>query len=344
MSISADPKRETRALAAIAAALALSACTVGPDFVRPAAPSVSQYTSGKDSAATVEADGVVQHLIPAQEVPRDWWSLFGSAKLDSLVADATRDDPGAIAAEARLRQSQDALSAGEGVFYPQLTGAAGASRQRSSAAKVGSGGAGNVFNLFTLSATVSYALDIFGGNRRAVEALGADVDLARANTDATYLTLSANIANTAIASAAYQAEILATQEMAGMEREQVTLAQIQVRAGTAPYSSVLSLESQLAATEAGIPVLEQKVVQSEDLLAALCGRMPPEWTRQPIAFSELHLPETVPTSVPSALVRRRPDILAAEADLHAATANVGVATAAMLPNITLSGTYGTAGL
>ncbi len=194
-----------------------------------------------------------------------------------------------------------------------------------------------MFNLFTLSASVSYALDLFGGQRRLVESLHAQVDVARATEQATYLTLSANVVNTVIAKAAYRAEIDATAQLIELERQQVKLAEVQAQAGTVPYSTVLSLRSQLASFEATIPQLEQKLAQSDDLLATLAGHIPAEWKAPDVALVDLRLPSDLPVSLPSDLVRQRPDILVAEATVHAASANVGVATAALFPSITLSG-------
>ncbi len=176
----------------------------------------------------------------------------------------------------------------------------------------------SVFNLFTLSATVSYALDVFGGQRRLVEELHAEVDVARADEQATYLALTANVVNTVVAAAAYRAEIEATEQLIALQKEQVQIANVQAQAGTAPYSMCSVCESQLATTEAAIPQLEQRLVQSDDLLAALAGRTPAEWSAPAVRLDDLTLPGDLPVSLPSDLVRQRPDILAAEATAHAA--------------------------
>jgi NodT family efflux transporter outer membrane factor (OMF) lipoprotein len=191
-----------------------------------------------------------------------------------------------------------------------------------------------------LAGVINYTLDVFGGNRRAIEALGAEVDVQRATEQATYLTLSANIVDAVIAKAAYQAEIEATQRLIDMQKQQVELAQDQVRAGTAPYSTVLSLRSQLASYEATIPQLQQNITQTDDLLATLAGHTPAQWRPPSITLADLTLPSELPVSLPSDLIRQRPDILVADANAHVASANIGVATAALLPSITLSGTYG----
>jgi NodT family efflux transporter outer membrane factor (OMF) lipoprotein len=173
-----------------------------------------------------------------------------------------------------------------------------------------------------------------------VEGLHAEADVARADAQATYLTLAANVANTVVAAAAYRAEIEATRQLVALQEQQVDIANVQAQAGTVPYSNVLSLKSQLASYEAMIPQFEQKLAQSDDLLAALAGHVPAEYSPPPVRLQDLVLPRRLPLSLPSDLIRQRPDILAAEATAHAASANIGVATAAMLPSVTLSGGIG----
>jgi NodT family efflux transporter outer membrane factor (OMF) lipoprotein len=212
-------------------------------------------------------------------------------------------------------------------------------RERTAPVSQGLATSPQLFNLLTLSASVNYALDLFGGERRQVEALAAQVQAQRATEQATYLTLLSNLVDAAIAAAAYRDEIQASRELIGMQQQQVHLAQIQAEAGTAPYSTVLSLQSQLASEQATIPPLEQKLSQSEDLMASLTGRTPAEFAPRQLHLAGLHLPRDLPISLPSELVRQRPDVLLAEASAHAASAQIGVATAAMLPSVTLRGDF-----
>jgi NodT family efflux transporter outer membrane factor (OMF) lipoprotein len=312
-------------------------CAVGPNFRRPDAPQVTQYTHRADPTATAAVNGTLQQFRVGGAVAAEWWRLFQSSKLDTVIAQAIANNPGLDAAEASLRANQDNLRSGYGIFYPAIDANIGATRERYTPANIGQKLPGTVFNLFTLSTTVSYALDIFGGQRRLVEGLRAEVDVAQANEQAAYLALVANIVNTIIAKAAYRAEVNATVQLIELQKEQVHLSEIQAQAGTVPYSAVLSLRSQLASYEATIPQLEQKFTQSAHLLAALTGHVPAEWSAPNVSLSDLTLPADLPVSVPSALVRQRPDILAAEAVAHAASANIGVATAALLPHFTLSG-------
>lgn len=322
------------------AALVIAGCAVGPNFKKPDAPAAKQYTKVKDPEKTAEAESVSQNFVTGADISGEWWRLFNSDKLEKIIKDAMKNNPGLESAQASLKQSQDNLKAGYGIFYPQIAGDFSASRQRVTPIRTGQDFAPTIFNLFTLSASVTYALDIFGGERREVERLGALVDVNRANADATWLTLSANIVNTVIALAAYDAEVGAMWQIVQSQREQLKLAEAQEKAGTIPYASVVALQGQLAATQAAIPPLQQKATQAENLLASLSGHTPAEATLPDFVLTDLMLPKDLPVSLPSELAKKRPDILAAEAQFHAASAGVGVATAALFPSFTLSGAYG----
>jgi NodT family efflux transporter outer membrane factor (OMF) lipoprotein len=337
------PRRELIALGAsfIICLFCAIGCTVGPDFVRPEPPQVESYTSGSQPGATIAADGQAQRFEEGARVVSDWWRLFNSSKLDTVIKEVMANNPTLQAAQASLRQSQNNLRAGYGVFYPQVDAGFDATRQKLSQARFGGSSTNStIFNLFTLSATVSYALDIFGGERRTVEGLQAQVDFQRYMVLGTYLTLSGNVVNTVIARAAYSEEIKATEQTIALEKEQVRITELQAQAGIVPYSNVLSLRSQLAATEATLPPLRQKLNQADHLLATLAGHSPAEWTSPQIDIEDLTLPADLPITLPSQLVRQRPDILTAEAQLHGASAGIGVATAALFPSFTLNGTYG----
>jgi NodT family efflux transporter outer membrane factor (OMF) lipoprotein len=327
-------------LPALSAAM-LAGCAVGPDFVRPGRPKIDRYTYDAPPGTTISADGRAQRFEPGGRVAVDWWRLFKSPQLDAVIAEAMASSPTVQAAQASLRRSQETLRAGYGVFFPQIDGGFDVTRQRYNPIRVGQTlTKSSIFNLFTLSATVSYALDLFGGQRRAVESLRAQADVQGYTVQATYLTLSGNMVNTVIARAAYAAQIQATDELIGMQREQLRITETQAEAGTVPYSNVLSLQSQLAATEATLPPLRQKLAQTEHLLATLAGRAPGEWRLGPIGLTDITLPGDLPVTLPSELVRQRPDILVAEAQLHRSSAEIGVATAALFPSLTLNGSYG----
>jgi len=318
----------------------LSGCAVGPDFVRPEAPKVTQYNHGGDPKETTLVDGLSQHFEDGTGPVANWWHLFNSKQLNAAVAEGLADNPGLQAAQASLRQSQENLRAGSGIFYPQVSAMFGKSRERSLPTAIGSSASSSIFNLTTLSASASYALDIFGGQRRAVEGLAAQVDQQRALTLGTYMMLTGNIVNTSIAIAAYHAEIDETEQLIALEKDQINIAEKQYQAGLTTYGAVLTLRSQLEALEATLPSLRQKLSQAEHLLATLEGKTPAEVQSPPMKLTDLSLPRQLPLSLPSELVRQRPDILAAEAQLHAASASIGVTTAALFPSLTLNASYG----
>ena len=318
----------------------LNGCAVGPNFVRPAAPDTDRYTHEAQPEATVKADGQAQHFTPGTDIPADWWRLFKSPQLDAVVRQAISNNPTLQAAEASLRQSQDNLRAGYGLYFPQGQAGASATRQRAAPVQQGSQSSGSIFNLFTASGTISYTLDVFGGKRRTVEGLRAQADSQRYESKAAFLALSANVVNTSVARAAYMAQIRATEQLIELENQQLHLAETQVRAGTAPYSTVLSVRSLISANQALLAPLEQNASQAEHLLAMLEGVVPSKANLPDIDLAELSLPADLPLSLPSDLVNQRPDILSSEALMHLASANIGIATAAMFPSFSLSGTYG----
>lgn len=321
--------------------LLLAGCAVGPDFVRPEPPGASQYTQGQEPARTAAADGQAQRFERGGEIAGDWWRLFQSPKLDALIKEAINRSPTLQAAQARLRQSQENLRAGYGAFFPQIDGSFSATRQRFTTAQFGAANApGTLFTLYSGSVTVSYLLDLWGGTRRTVEGLAAQAEYQDFTAWGTYLTLLGNVANTAVAQAAYRSQIEATEKLIDFQKEQLRLTETQFQAGTAPYANVLSLQSQLAATAATLPPLKQNLAKANHLLAALMGRTPGEWAAPPLALADFTLPRDLPVTLPSQLVRQRPDILAAEAQLHTASANIGVATANMFPSLTLNASYG----
>ncbi len=336
------PSAQRAAALGLAMAM-LVACAVGPDFVRPAPPDADRYTREPLPAATEAADGRAQNLASNATLAADWWRLFGSVQLDGVVQQALADNPTLQAAEASLRHSQDTLRAGYGVYFPSAGAELDARRQRTASSQQGLRIPSSTFDLVTLSGTVSYALDVFGGERRKVEGLRAQADYQRFATRAAYLALTANVVNTAVARAAYSAQIRATEQLVDLERQQLRLVEAQVRAGTVPYSSALGVRGLIAANEALLAPLRQRASQAEDLLATLEGVVPSKAALPGIELASLSLPLDLPVSVPSDLVRQRPDILEAEAQLHAASADIGVATAAMFPSFSLSGTYGASG-
>jgi NodT family efflux transporter outer membrane factor (OMF) lipoprotein len=286
-------------------------------------------------------EGGPQRFEHGGQIAADWWRLFSCPKLDAVVMQSITNNPTLQAAQAALRQSQDNLRAGYGIFYPQLSANFQPTRQQFSALRFGETTApSTTFNLYTLQGTVSYVLDVWGGERRTIEGLGAQVDIQYYNALGTYLTLSGNVVNAIVADASYTAEIEATKQIIGFLEQQAQITTAEVQAGTVPYSNLLSIQSQLAASEATLPPLEQQLAHTRHLLATLMGQAPADLAPPRVTFSELTLPKDLPVSLPSDLVRQRPDVLVADGQLHAASAQIGVATAAMLPTFTLNANYG----
>ena len=333
------PCERRRAPAGGWVALLVASCAVGPKYTRPEAPATAGYAA-RPLAPAGERKGQSQTFVVSDGLAADWWRLLHAPAVDALVAEALAHSPTIDAAQAALRRSQASLRAGYGIFFPQADLSAGVSRQRYSPARIGSPLPASEFNLFTVSGSVTYPLDLWGGQRRAVEALGAQAEGARFALVGARLVLSSNVVNAAIAAAAYRAQLDATRELVALEADQVELGQAQAEAGTVPWASVLSLQSQLAATRATLPAQQQRLRQAEDLLATLTGHFAGAWSPPAVARGELTLPAEGPGSLPARLVRQRPDVLIAEAQLHASTAQIGVATAAMLPNVSLGASYG----
>ncbi|SPE28085.1 RND efflux system, outer membrane lipoprotein, NodT family [Burkholderiales bacterium] len=320
--------------------LGLAGCALGPDFHRPDPPAGEHVLKKDETPESMSADGHEQHFDRQADLPGKWWMRFRSMEIDTLVAEALVRSPGLQSAQATLRQSQDSLRAGYGVFFPQI-GASLVSSRQSPLVNFGQGLRSiSPYNLSTLGANVSYVPDLFGGQRRTVEALGAVVDLQHDAALATYLSLTSNVVNAGIARAGYQAQRDATRAIIGMLDEQIRLAQTRYDAGTGAYADILVLKAQQATSAAAVAALEQRMDQSDHLLAQLCGQTPAEFTTPAIALEKIALPAELPDALPSTLARHRPDILAAEASLHQASAEIGVATADLFPSLTLGGTAG----
>jgi NodT family efflux transporter outer membrane factor (OMF) lipoprotein len=325
-------------------AVMLSAC-LGPNFHRPAAPTVDRYTIEPLAAATAAAPGVggaAQRFLSQRDVPRNWWTLFGSDELDALVNDALRANPEVASAQAALRQAMENTAAQRGPYFPSVQGSFDASRNRDATGVVQptlqSGMP--VYSLFTPQVTISYLPDVFGANRRAVESLAAQAEASRFQLDATYLTLTANVVTTAIQEASLRAQIAATEQVIALERESLAVLRRELELGAIAEADVYAQDAALAQLEGTLPPLTKQLHQARDQLAALTGRLPADFTPARIDLEQLSLPVDLPLGVPSQLVERRPDVRAAEAQLHAATAQVGVAIANLLPQLTITGNAG----
>lgn len=329
-------------------AIALAAgCAVGPDFVPPTAPKEAGYTPEKLTPQTNGtpgklAGGAVQHFTDDQDIPGQWWSLYHSAPLNALIDAALQASPTLDAAKAALRQAQENASASRGAFYPSITGNVSATREKISNATFGFPGA-SIFSVSTASVDVSYPLDVFGGVRRQVEASEATEDYQRFQLVAAYLTLTSNIVTTAVTEASLRAQIKAQREIIDIEQHEVDVLHQQLSLGGVAGGAVLAQEAILGQAKATLPPLEKQLAQSRNRLAVLVGRFPSEDVGGTFELEQLSLPTDLPVSLPAKLVEQRPDIKSAEAQMHEASAQVGVATANELPQISLTGSIGNTG-
>src|SRR6201996_5281161 len=315
----------------------LTACAVGPDFHSPKPPATEHYTQGQQPQATADAPGTAgaaQTFVVDRDIPADWWTIFHSTSLDGLVRESLRDSPTVESAKAVLRSAQENyLSERGALLLPKADGSFSGTRPKTPGAAFGAPEFGSTtYTLVTAAVNVSYRLDIFGASRRQLEALQAQADYERWELEAANLSLTGNVVTTAINIASLRAQIAATNAVIATERDQLNVVQRQFDAGGASRADVLTQSTQLAQQEATLPALEKALAQAQHRLAVLSGKTPDTNTPD-FDLDGLTLPTELPVSVPAKLLRQRPDVQAAEALLHQATANVGVATANLFPQI-----------
>lgn len=329
----------------VLAAVLLSGCAVGPNYKQPPAPQTAGFVpAGALPATTASAPlpgGDPQRFVDGLDIPGQWWALFKSAQLNALIKRGLANSPTLEAAQAALRQANENVAAQRGSFFPSVTGSYQAERQKASGAQFGQPGAGSfLYTLNSASVNVAYTLDAFGGVRRQVEALQAQADYQQFALEASYLSLTANIVTAAVTEASLRAQLAATEEIARSQQAQLDITQRRVSAGGASRADVLQQQSTLQSTLANLPVLRSQLAQERNLLATYVGALPADYGGAEFTLDSLTLPEDLPVSLPSKLVEQRPDIREYSALLHQATAQIGVATANMLPQLTLSGSYG----
>ena len=348
-------------LLCMAALAVLSACAVGPDFKRPASPPNAGYTPTPLPASTASAPahgGEAQQFAIGRDIQFDWWTLFHSPALDALVKQAFKANPTIDAAVAALKQAQENVSAQQGYFFPTVS--AGYTFQRQQQCRqhgrqfARPAGERNlyypapltspaIYNFHTAQLTVGYAPDVFGGNRREVESLRAQADNQRFMLEATYITLASNVVAAALQEASTRAQIAAVNEIIRVNQESLDILHHQFRTGYVMRIDVAAQETALAQAKAMLPPLQKQYEQTRDLIRALVGNLPNQDVPEKFTLDSLHLPEDLPVSLPSKLIEQRPDVRAAEEQMHAASAEVGVAIANMLPQFNLTAAAGGAG-
>jgi NodT family efflux transporter outer membrane factor (OMF) lipoprotein len=330
--------------AALAAALLLADCAVGPDFLHPAAPDAAGYTKeplAAQTSSTNAPNGQAQHFAVDRDISAEWWTLFRSPALNALVQQSIGNNPSLQTAIANLRAARQAAYAQEGKFFPLVTANFNPTNQQTAGVITPVlNSSQNPFTLYTAQIGVSYTFDIWGLNRRTAEALKAQEDNQRFQVEAAYLTLTSNIVVAAITEAALRGQIEATEELIAANSKMLDILRRQLDSGYANRNDVALQEAALAQARATLPPLRKALAQQRDLLAALAGIFPNQGPVESFRLADLHLPTDLPVSLPSELIQQRPDIRAAEEQLRAASADIGVSIANLLPNFTISGNIG----
>ncbi len=343
-----NPKtRVPRALTALALSLT-AGCAVGPNFKTPAAPAVSDYGAHPATTTATAPDvagGEAQRFVKGADITGDWWTLFHSAPLNELIEHSLAQNPDLKAAQAALTVARESVLAQRGAYFPSVTGGASATRQSQSPSLAPTPSSNALlYNLFTAQVSVSYVPDVFGLNRRTMESLRAEAEGVRFQMLATYTTLTANVVVAAIGEASLEQQIDATRQIIEMNSAIEKTVEYQFSKGYASGLDVAAQQSLLAQVAATLPPLVKQLAQQRDLLAVLAGRFPSEAPEARFDLATLSLPADLPMSLPSALVRQRPDVRQAEANLHDASAKIGIAVANRLPNFLLTGNTGSTAL
>jgi len=328
---------------ALAAAMLVTSCAVGPDFLHPAAPEITRYTREPlvHTSSTDVASGQRQVFLPARDIPDEWWALFRSPQLTALVERALQNNPNLQSALATLRATKESVYAQAGKFFPLAQANFNPERERSSGAlSPVLSTPSNVFNLVTAQVLVSYTFDVWGLNRRTVESLEALSDVQRFQVEAAYLSLTANLVVAVVTEASLRGQIAATENIIAINTKMLDILRRQFNTGFANRNDVALQEAALAQAKAMLPPLRKALAQQRDLIAALTGTFPSEAPRETFTLAQLKLPTDLPVSLPAQLIEQRPDVRAAEEQLHSASAQIGVATASLLPSFTINANGG----
>ncbi len=331
----------------LAMGLLLGGCEAGPDFVRPAPPGISAYIPESVSLnLTPGHDEPAQTLVAGQAVPRAWYRLFHASVLDGVVRQAIASSPTIAAAQATLAEAQQAVLQARGADYPQLDLAVSAERQRGPSNLLGQqpGKPLPTYDLYTVGPFASFSPDVFGATARRVEQQVALARYRAYELAAAQLALTGNVVTEALTIASDRAQVGAVENIIADDKKNVALVRKKFAVGRAPRTDVLLAESQLANDRALLPPLRQQQATAEGALTTLVGKYPAQWSPPAFTLSDLTLPARLPVGIPSALVHHRPDILAAEAELHASSAAIGVAVGQTYPSINLSASLASAAI
>jgi NodT family efflux transporter outer membrane factor (OMF) lipoprotein len=324
--------------------MVMTGCAAGPDFRRPTIPAVDSYTPQPLPGQTVSVEvkgGEAQRFVQDMDIPGQWWTLFHSKPLNDLIKQALKANPDLEAAQAALRGAWENVYAQQGAFFPSVEASFTPTRQKTAGVLTSPLANNNyTYSLHTAQVTVAYMPDVFGGTRRQVESLKAQAESQRFQLEAAYLTLTSNVVAAAVEESALRGQIAATARIIEIQSKSLDLLRQQYTLGQVATLDVAAQEAALAQTQAMLPPLEKQLAQQRDLLARLAGRFPSKAPAEKFELALLELPQELPVSLPSKLVEQRPDVRSAEEQLHAASAEIGVAIANRLPNITLSANVG----
>lgn len=333
----------------LTALLGLGGCAVGPDFRPPAAPAPLSYGAQAlpaQTEAVAGPAGEAQRFTGGQAVASAWWQAFGSSVIDGLVTEALQANPDLQAAQAALRTANETVAAQRGAFWPSADLGLGPARQRVSSTFSGplADSDSTLYTLHTAQVSIAYVPDVFGANRRQVEALAAVQQVRTFEREAVYQTLVSSVVCTAFELASLSAQRAATHRAIELAAQWLDITRRQHQVGQVGGTEIAAQEAALAQAQAGLPPLERQLSEQRNRLAALLGRLPSEMTEPALDLAGLTLPRELPLSLPSRLVEQRPDVRAALAQWQAANAQIGVAQAARLPSFTLTASLGSSAL
>lgn len=323
----------------------LGSCAVGPDFHRPAAPATDRFTPEplpQEPPGALSSGIETQRFVNGLDIPAQWWTVFRCAQLDTLIRDAIAENPGVREAQAAVRVAVEQARSQRGQYFPSVQASFAASRQRNAVGTLSPtlNSGDQFFDLYAPAVSVTYLFDVFGVNRRQVESLEAQARAQRFQLEATYLTLTSNLVLAAIQEAAIRSQLAATREVAALESEQLEVMRRSVSWGAIPQADVIAQQAALAQVQASIPPLVKQLEQQRVLIRVLTGRLPSDPLPETFELADLQLPAELPVTVPSKLVEQRPDVRAAEEQMHSASAQVGVAIGNLLPQISLNANAG----
>jgi NodT family efflux transporter outer membrane factor (OMF) lipoprotein len=324
----------------LACVLGLGGCAVGPNFTPPTPPPAARYTGETLRGEGASAGESAQHIALGREIEDNWWTLFRSDAIDQLVKQAVAHNRSLAASTATLEQAQELALAQAGSRYPQVDLTAGVGRQQYGNEFLGGFGKIPPFTYFAVGPTVSYTLDYTGGVARSVERQYALAEVERHRLDAAYLTVTGQAVMETLAIASARAQIATVETILAQDRDNLRLVQTAFDNGSVAREDIVSAQSQIANDMTLLPSLRQDLAKARHALSVVLGRVPASELPPDVDLAQITLPLEVPVSLPSELAHRRPDILAAEARLHAATSAVGVAQSNLYPKIQLSASVG----